>query len=103
MLSLYRQLLQLRRAHPALSIGDYVPIAMTGDLLAYIRRTADERFLVALNLGSEPYALSLTSLGVSGRPVLSTHLDLSQEAPTETISLRADEGVIVALDRGRHT
>jgi alpha-glucosidase len=103
MLSLYRQLLQLRRAHPALSIGDYVPIAMTGDLLAYIRRTADERFLVALNLGSEPYALSLTSLGVSGRPVLSTHLDLSQEAPTETISLRADEGVIVSLDRGRHT
>jgi hypothetical protein len=46
--------------------------------------------------------LSLTSLGVVGRAVLSTHLDLADETPTETITLRADEGVIVALDRGRH-
>jgi alpha-glucosidase len=102
MLSLYRRMLQLRRKHPALSIGDYVPVAMTGDLLAYIRRTPDERFLIALNLGAEPYALSLTSLGVSGRAVLSSYLDLADEVSTETIALRADEGVIVALDRGRH-
>jgi alpha-glucosidase len=100
MLALYRRLLALRRQHDALSIGDYVPIAMTGDLLAYIRSTSSERFLIALNLGREPHALTLSALGVSGRTVLSTHLDLADEAPAETIALRADEGVIVALDPG---
>jgi len=102
-LTLYRRLLQLRRAHPALSIGDYVPVAMTGDLLAYIRRTKTERFLVALNLGEGPYAVSLTSLNTTGRTVLSTHLDRDDSTPTDTISLRANEGVLIALPaEGEH-
>jgi alpha-glucosidase len=102
-LTLYRRLLQLRRAHPALSIGDYVPVAMTGDLLAYIRRTKTERFLVALNLGEGPYAVSLTSLNTTGRTVLSTHLDRDESTPTDTISLRANEGVLIALPaEGEH-
>jgi alpha-glucosidase len=102
-LTLYRRLLQLRRAHPALSIGDYVPVVMTGDLLAYIRRTSTERFLVALNLGEGPYAVSLTSLNTTGRIVLSTHLDRDDSMPTDTISLRANEGVLIALPaEGEH-
>jgi alpha-glucosidase len=98
MLSLYRKLLVLRKQHAALSSGDYVPVAMTGDLLAYIRRTPTERFLVALNLGHAPYGLSLTSLGITGRTVLSTYMDLADDTSTDTITLRADEGVIVALN-----
>jgi alpha-glucosidase len=96
-LTLYRQLLKLRREHSALSIGDYVPVAMTGDLLAYIRRARHERFLVALNLGGGPYALSLTSLNTTGRVVLSSHLDRADTEPTDSISLRANEGVVIAL------
>jgi alpha-glucosidase len=97
MLSLYRRLLELRRQHAALAIGDYEPVATTGDLLAYIRRMPDERFLIALNLGEEPHALSLASLGMSGRAVLSTYLDREESTCRENVSLRADEGVIVAL------
>jgi alpha-glucosidase len=100
-LALYRHLLMLRRAHEALAIGDYEPVATTGDLLAYIRRTEHERFLVALNLGTGPYALSLPSLGLAGRTVLSTYLDRADDEPVKTIALRADEGVIVALERAR--
>jgi alpha-glucosidase len=97
-LTLYRQLLRLRRAHQALTFGDYEAVATTGDLLAYIRRAGNERFLVALNLGTGPYALSLPSLGVEGRTVLSTYLDRADDAPVKTIALRADEGVIVSLE-----
>jgi alpha-glucosidase len=100
-LSLYRQLLALRNKHWALSIGAYQPVAMTGDLLAYIRRTMDESFLIALNLGAEPYALSLSSLGLSGRTVLSTYMDRVDESPTDSFNLRANEGLIVALDPSR--
>src|SRR5262249_17363476 len=54
MLALYRELLELRRVHRSLAVGDYQPVAASGDLLAYLRRTEEEVFLVALNLGNTP-------------------------------------------------
>jgi len=39
MLMLYHRLIELRRSAPALTLGAYQPVAMTGDLLAYIRQT----------------------------------------------------------------
>jgi alpha-glucosidase len=97
MLTLYRRLLALRRASPALFAGKYEPVVMTGDLVAYVRRQGTQAFLVALNLGAEPYALSLTSLGFAGRVVLSSFLDREDETPANEVNLRADEGVILAL------
>jgi alpha-glucosidase len=96
-LSLYRNLLQLRREHPSLSLGEYEPIAATGDLLAYVRRTKDERSLVVLNLGGEACGLSWDALGLSGRLLLSTHLDRQGEVFTDHVALRPNEGVIVEL------
>ena len=97
MLRLYRRLLSLRRAHPALHAGAYEPVVMTGDLVAYVRRQGTQAFLIALNLGSEPYSLSLAALGFTGRVVLSTFLDREEAVPTRDISLRADEGVVLAM------
>jgi alpha-glucosidase len=97
-LNLYRELLALRRAHEALSTGDYYPIAMSGDLLAYMRRGSSAAFLVALNLGGDPYAMSMRQIGLKGRIVLSTHLDRKGETLEEDVVLRANEGLIVALD-----
>jgi alpha-glucosidase len=97
MLTLYRRLLALRRAHPALNAGKYESVAMTGNLVAYIRRDGTQAFLVALNLGAEPYALSLAALGFTGRVVLSSLLDREDTEPTRDVNLRADEGVILAL------
>jgi alpha-glucosidase len=97
MLSLYRRLLLLRRSCPALSVGAYEPVAATGDLLAYLRRAPGERLLIALNLGAEPYSMSIDSLGSSGRILLSTYLDRSHEAVVGSIGLRPDEGVIMSL------
>ena len=100
-LLLYRRLLHLRRVHPALSIGGYDPVAMTGDLVAYVRNVREERFLIALNLGEGPYALSLASLGMAGRVALSTYLDREGEATGAEVSLRANEGLIVSLSLAR--
>jgi len=90
-------LLALRAKHRALSVGAYVAVAMTGDLVAYIRRTEGDSLLIALNLGGDPYALSLTSLQLTGRTILSTYLDRVDEARVGILSLRAHEGVIVQL------
>jgi alpha-glucosidase len=97
MLSLYRSLIDLRRAKPALSIGTYTPVAATGDLLAYVREGGGRRFMVALNLGGQPATLAAGSLG-SGQITLSTHLDREGEQVSGDLALRGDEGVIVALD-----
>jgi alpha-glucosidase len=97
-LMLYRQLLALRRSHPALAIGDYEPITAKGDLLAYVRHLHNQRFLIALNFGAAPCALSFDSIMASGRALLSTHMDRADDLCVGKVtSLRANEGVIVAL------
>ena len=98
MLSLYRRLLQLRRLHPALAVGEYRPVAASNGVLGYVRSAEGERFLIALNLTAEPAALTLESLGATERTVmLSTYLDREDERLDTTLTLRADEGVLIAL------
>jgi alpha-glucosidase len=100
-LTLYRRLLSLRRAHEALAVGKYEPVATTGHLLAYSRESNGNRFLIALNFGADPYELSLDSLANQGRVLLSTHLDREEDASARSVGLRANEGVIVQLRGGR--
>jgi alpha-glucosidase len=97
LLSLYRCLLLLRRSYPALSVGEYEPVAATGDLLAYLRRAQGKRLLVALNLGAEPYSLSIDSVGSKGQILLSTYMDRRHELVVGSVGLRPDEGVIMLL------
>jgi alpha-glucosidase len=97
MLTLYRRLIALRRSEDALSVGSYAPAAMTGDLVAYMREHEGHRFLIALNLGSNPHAVDFSSADEHARIVLSTHLDRTDEPIRGEINLRPDEGVIVAL------
>jgi alpha-glucosidase len=95
-LMLYWRLIQLRRQHLALSVGSYKQVAAEGDVLAYERQHASERFLVALNLGNEPHTLSLPA-GTRGHVMLSTLPDRGEEQIEAQIVLRADEGLIIML------
>jgi alpha-glucosidase len=96
-LSLYRKLIELRRAEPALSVGDYVHGFADGDVYAYTRVDREgtgRSFFVALNFGSTPAEVRLER---RGSVALSTHLDRASEAIADRLALRGDEGVIVAL------
>jgi len=95
MLSLYRLLLALRRSEPALSLGAYVPIAATDEVLAYERRHAGRRLLIALNFTPEPHSFDMGNS--PKRLLLSTYLEQPQQALTRSIVLRAHEGVVVAM------
>ena len=94
MLSLYRSLIELRRAEEALSVGDYVPLDSTGDVLAYMRRRGARRFVVALNLGHARKAYSLG--GFEGVVVLSTDHARERGAERGMIVLEPNEGVVIA-------
>ena len=56
-LKFYRQMIQLRRAHPALQQGetDWVKNSAPDRVLTYIRRAGAESFLVAINLSNQPF------------------------------------------------
>jgi alpha-glucosidase len=98
MLSLYRALLALRRAEPALSVGAYASVAAGADeVLAYERRdeATGRRLRIALNLGNRPR--ELVGFVPSGRLLLSTHLTRSGEAIRGAVRLGPDEGVVVEL------
>lgn len=96
MLALHRQLLAVRRAHPALAIGDFALLDAEGDILAYERRHGGERLIVALNLGTRPQRLALPTWAHGGRPLLSTLADLTP-VQDGALLLGPNEGVILTL------
>jgi alpha-glucosidase len=93
LLTLYRQLMGLRREHIALSIGDYVAGGIEGDVFWFERRHTGTRLIVALNFGHEAATIRVPS---DARLLLSTYLDRDNEAVGAEIALRSDEGVILA-------
>jgi alpha-glucosidase len=98
LLNLYRRLIGLRRAHPALSSGTYRPVAPRGNLLAFERRADNERVLVVLNFSAKTEEYSVKTDTYSGILLLSTGPDRGGDAVCGTIALRPHEAVIL-LDR----
>ena len=94
MLSLYRALIALRRREPALSIGVHVKAEAVGDVLTYRRFHAGRWITVALNFSAEPRVVSKES--GSHEVLISTHLDRVGRAEGKSVSLRANEGIVLA-------
>jgi alpha-glucosidase len=91
-LTLYRHLIELRRASPALTHGAYRAVTCTDNVLAYERVESGQRLVVALNFDSQPKEVRLPSWA-GNRVLLSTSvLPRHISAP---IVLQPDEGVIV--------
>jgi alpha-glucosidase len=100
LLSLYRRLIDLRRAEPALHAGAYLPVDAEGPVLAYVRQAEDgSRFLVALNLSAQPARLDglRATDPDGGTVVLSTHAGRKGERVEHGVELRGDEAVVVRL------
>jgi len=93
-LTLYRRLLAVRRAHPALAIGDFGLLDSEGDVLAYERRHGAGRLIVALNLGGRTQRLELPDWANDCRVILSTLTDAALPGDGAVL-LRADEGLIL--------
>lgn len=99
MLGLFRALMALRRAEPALSIGDYESVAVeSADLLAYLRTApGGDRFLIVLNLGQAAHTLDLSRLARQAEIALATDMIRSGPVDLAELVLRPDEGLILRL------
>lgn len=96
MLSLYRHLLELRHATPALQTGNYVAWPATERALAFERSLDGEQRLVILNLGASPTPYDLR--GRRGMALLSTLSGAAPRLVEGTLTLEGDEGLLIRLE-----
>lgn len=102
-LSLYRRLLALRRAEPALAVGSYALLHREENVLAYERRHHGRRFIVALNFSGQDRTLNLPT-AAGGRVLLATGARRRPHTVGGAIGLDGHEGVVLdCQNRGTTT
>ena len=94
-LSLYRQLITLRRQHPALQSGRYTLVSTAENVLAFERSDGETRLLIALNFNQQRCRVKLPAYADQALVLLSTCLDREDEHVRTEFELRGSEGVIL--------
>jgi alpha-glucosidase len=102
MLRLYRALTSLRRAEPALLIGDYSPVRTAAPHVIAYRRDAPgaDSFLVILNLGNDAHRLDLSQVAPAATIAVSTSMARRGPADLSRLELAPDEGLVLRLAQG---
>lgn len=93
MLKLYRELLKLRRARPALYAGTVSDVDDSDGVLHFVRSLGPERLEVHLNLTGE----ARQSASLEGKVLLSSGLDRAGEAVRTGVQLRGNEALVVEV------
>ena len=94
MLALYRRLVALRRAQPALNQGNYEALGSEGDVLAYARNGEGQRLVVLLNFGASAATPSPALVPRQSIVLASTALARA-EAIEGPLVLAPHEGVVI--------
>ena len=95
--NLYRRLIAVRRRSPSLQVGAYRPIVASGDMLLFVREHGSERTLVGLNLGGDVIPVAFPDRQLRGEILVSTGADRDGAPARGEITLRGNEGVLIAL------
>ncbi|WP_158792172.1 alpha-amylase family glycosyl hydrolase [Granulicella sp. L60] len=93
MLNLYRRLIALRRAHPALVSGQLRSVTSLGDLLNYELATDHVRLMVFLNFGHSPVQVAAES----GIVLAGTDSRRRAERVGNFVELKGSEGIVIKI------
>jgi alpha-glucosidase len=97
-LALYRRLIAVRRESPALNGGRYRPILTELEhSFVYLRETAGQRYLIALNFSGEAQIIDASEICDTGRAIVTTELEPAHDVALAAIHLGPNEGVIIEL------
>jgi alpha-glucosidase len=102
MLTLYRRLIDLRRAEPPLHAGDYEALECGVDTVAYARTHEGRRLVVLLNFGTDP-ALVPPSLLTRDAAVLASTAPRRATVIEGPLRLACGEGVVLGLPQQTNT
>ena len=100
-LNYYRKLVATRKESPALVVGGYrsietSPAETKENCFVYERQADGQRMIVALNFSGQEQKLNLAGMG-TGKVILSTMMDREDEVDLSDLTLRPNEGCIIAL------
>lgn len=98
LLSLYRQLIHIRRNSKALMHGTYHSLPLKNEaIFAFVREYKNEKILVALNFSATTQLVSFNH--ATGSCLVSTHLSVPPHSSmnTKALSLRPFEGYVIKL------
>jgi len=96
--ALYRRLIAVRKAEPALTEGIQTHVRRQASLLFFRREFQDRRLLVVLNTSGDDQQLNFSELGSKAHVLLSTSPDRQDEACAHEVRLRGHEGLILVLE-----
>ena len=101
MLNLYRALAALRRAAPALNVGDYQAIeSSSDDVFAYLRSALGaDHFLIVLNFAGEAHTLDLSEVAPTATIAIATDMVRTGPVDLAEVSLGPNEGLVLRLSR----
>jgi alpha-glucosidase len=99
MLNYYRALTHLRRAEPALNVGDYAPVETgNNDVFAYTRTAPNSGpFLVVLNFSGTSHTLHLGHVADAATIAVATDMQRNGHIHLSTLNLAPDEGLVLRL------
>ena len=90
-------MIALRRAEPALAIGEIALLPTDRNLIAYLRKAGERRLLIVLNLGDEPDIFRFAELRSTAQLILSTANERRDNRFNGNFELDGNEGVITEL------
>lgn len=100
-LNFYKKLLQFRRQSTALKHGEIEFLDGTGDdVLAYLRKSHDERLFIAINFSETTQHLDLSALTKNATFVLSSRMQSEEIGSVADISLHPHESILLKLESG---
>jgi alpha-glucosidase len=97
MLMLYKDLIDLRRREPALTLGRYLAVETSGDVVAYARDWDQRQFLIVLNFGPKPVTFALPDEMTTGQISIGTNRGRDGQRVTGHIDLDGNDGVVIAV------
>ena len=106
MLNLYRELANLRREEPSLSVGDYVSVetvtstssVTVTDIFAYQRtHNGADSFLIVLNFGDDTHTIDLSHIAPQATIAIATDMQQSGTVTLEKLNMNPNEGVVLRL------
>lgn len=100
LLSLYRDLLRMRREHPCLRSADYTEVHTDADVYAFRRTAGDRTLLVAINFTATPRAAKIQAEHLGSNATVVTSTDTRTPGTTldpRELVLGGDEALVLEL------
>ncbi|MEG9326767.1 alpha-amylase family glycosyl hydrolase [Salinimicrobium catena] len=97
MLHFQRRLINLRNGEPALHIGDHIPVYTENNLLSYMRKYKDRKYLMVLNL-SDSQENFKPDFNWRGKVRIATQPEMEGEELGGELQVKGNLGLVIELD-----